>query len=311
MKRAVRNLATVVAFLFLLIPALEAADQAKTNTNSLSPRPDSMTVWQARGTIMETPPYIWVANVGGWANRSTRFTRDGFEFDACCNNGTIHYKVDLTTLESNVKGIWYWSVLLENDGGKPLKKVEDKVKTFKVRPKQAPPKDLAGLFVSEAAAAQVLAQLFWLNPGSKISDFICTGDCARVRESFIPAINRLRAFAIDKGSAASEFPQQAAAWRALASKPPLPEEVRAQRLLAENALKDKQLVKAMIHYEAGLKLYPTWPQGWFNAALIAAELGSYAEAVERMQAYLELVPDAPDAQSARDQIVIWRDKAGQ
>jgi tetratricopeptide (TPR) repeat protein len=201
--------------------------------------------------------------------------------------------------------------LLENDGGKPLKKVEDKVKTYKVKPKGGVPKVYAGLFVSEGAAAKVLAQLFWLNPGSNISDFICTGDCARVSKSFIPAINRLRAFAIDKGSAASEFPQQAAAWRALASKPPLPEEVRAQRLLAENALKEKQLVKAMIHYEAGLKLYPTWPQGWFNAAMIAAELGSYAEAVERMQAYLELVPDASDAQAARDQIVIWRDKAGQ
>jgi hypothetical protein len=45
--------------------------------------------------------------------------------------------------------------------------------------------------------------------------------------------------------------------------------------------------------------------------MIAAELGSYAEAVERMQADLELVPDASDAQAARDQIVIWRDKAGQ
>jgi len=27
-----------------------------------------------------------------------------------------------------------------------------------------------------------------------------------------------------------------------------------------------------------------------------------------MQAYLELVPDAPDAQGARDQIVIWKAK---
>ena len=34
----------------------------------------------------------------------------------------------------------------------------------------------------------------------------------------------------------------------------------------------------------------------------------HAEAIEHMQAYLELVPDAQDAQSARDQIVIWQYK---
>lgn len=107
------------------------------------------------------------------------------------------------------------------------------------------------------------------------------------------------------------FTLQAATWRALPTKPPIPEEVRAQRLLAENAVKEKQLPKALTHYETGLELYPTWPQGCFNAALIAAELGKYADAVEHMQAYLELVPDAPDGQSARDQIIIWRDKAGQ
>jgi hypothetical protein len=27
-----------------------------------------------------------------------------------------------------------------------------------------------------------------------------------------------------------------------------------------------------------------------------------------MQDYLELVPDAPDAQAARDKIIIWKDK---
>jgi regulator of sirC expression with transglutaminase-like and TPR domain len=43
--------------------------------------------------------------------------------------------------------------------------------------------------------------------------------------------------------------------------------------------------------------------------LIAAELGDYADAVEDMQSYLELVPNAPDAQAARDQIDLWQLKA--
>jgi tetratricopeptide (TPR) repeat protein len=78
--------------------------------------------------------------------------------------------------------------------------------------------------------------------------------------------------------------------------------------LAENAVKEKKLDDALEHYELGLDSCYTWPQGHFNAALIAAEIGFYEQAVEHMQSYLELVPDAPDAEAARDQIVIWRDK---
>ena len=45
-----------------------------------------------------------------------------------------------------------------------------------------------------------------------------------------------------------------------------------------------------------------------NAALLCAELGYYSEALHHMRAYLELVPDAPDAQQARDHMVIWEAK---
>lgn len=134
------------------------------------------------------------------------------------------------------------------------------------------------------------------------------GHRAADAQSLADALNRLRSF-VRATDTLRTFPQQAAAWRALASKPPVPEEVRVQRLLAENAVKEKKPEEALSHYETGLELYPTWPQGYFNAALINAELGAYAEAIEYMQAYLELVPDAPDAQAARDQIVIWKYKA--
>ena len=130
-----------------------------------------------------------------------------------------------------------------------------------------------------------------------------------VAPEFASAINRLRAFSQNSSEIRHNFAQQAAMWRALPSKPPLPEEVRTQRLLAENAVKEKQFEKALDYYETGLAILPTWPQGYFNASLIAAELGFYDEAVDHMQTYLELVPDAPDAQSARDQIVIWQSKA--
>jgi tetratricopeptide (TPR) repeat protein len=125
------------------------------------------------------------------------------------------------------------------------------------------------------------------------------------------ALNRLREMAGEQGMALRNFSQAAAEWRALPTKPPIPEEVRAQRLLAETALKEQQAGKALSHYETGVEFYPVWPEGRFNAALIAAELKFYSEAVEQMRAYLELTPDSPDAQSARDQIVIWQDKATQ
>jgi hypothetical protein len=136
-------------------------------------------------------------------------------------------------------------------------------------------------------------------------------DCQESAELAAKAINRLREMAGDQGMTLRNFSQAAAAWRVLSTKPPVPEEVRAQRLLAEAAFKEGKLGKALYHYETGVELYPVWPEGRFNAALISAELKFYVEAVEQMRAYLELAPDSPDAPSARDQIVIWQDKATQ
>lgn len=43
-----------------------------------------------------------------------------------------------------------------------------------------------------------------------------------------------------------------------------------------------------------------------RTALLYAELKYYSEAIHHMRAYLELVPDASDAQQARDQIILWQ-----
>jgi tetratricopeptide (TPR) repeat protein len=106
-----------------------------------------------------------------------------------------------------------------------------------------------------------------------------------------------------------DFQPKAAAWRALPVKPPLNAETDRHRILAENALKEKSMDSAIEHYESALDIQPTWPAGWFNLALLYAEQRNYADATDAMKHYLELVPDASDAQQARDQIVIWEDKA--
>lgn len=60
-----------------------------------------------------------------------------------------------------------------------------------------------------------------------------------------------------------------------------------------------------------MEIQPTWPTGWFDLAMIYAEQKNYADASDAMKHYLELTPDAPDAKSAREQMIIWEDKAKQ
>ncbi len=151
-------------------------------------------------------------------------------------------------------------------------------------------------------SSELLGTIAWATPGEA--------------QAFASAVNRLRSAARgeDQGFLEAdwrEFQQKAAAWRALAVKPAISEDVRKRRLLAENAVAEKRFGEAVEQYEAGLEIDPTWPEGHFNSALLSAELGYYSEATYHMRAYLELVPQAPDAQSARDQIVIWQDKVKQ
>lgn len=122
------------------------------------------------------------------------------------------------------------------------------------------------------------------------------------------AIEELRRRAA-KGSSTSDFHQQAAAWRSQTPKPPAAEGVRVQRLLAEEAVDLKQLDGALNHYELGVEADPMWATGWHNAALLAGELGYFADAAQHIQNYLELMPGADDAQAARDYLEIWKYKA--
>jgi tetratricopeptide (TPR) repeat protein len=109
----------------------------------------------------------------------------------------------------------------------------------------------------------------------------------------------------------AEFQKRAAAWRALPAKPPISDDVKRNRLLAEDAYQQKQFDTAAAEYEAGLEIDPLWAQGHFNAALIYGELKDYDDAVWHMRCYLELLPNAPDAQEARDQMLLWQGKAKQ
>jgi len=108
-----------------------------------------------------------------------------------------------------------------------------------------------------------------------------------------------------------EFKPKAAQWRQLAAKPELPAEAHRHQVLAENAYQSKDIGKTIMEYEAALRAYPLWPEGHYNLATLAGEIGGrpgYDIAIFHMKAYLELLPDAPDARAAKDSIIIWEDK---
>jgi hypothetical protein len=120
----------------------------------------------------------------------------------------------------------------------------------------------------------------------------------------------------DKGGAPQEeavslSTSQIEAWRALAVKPVLPEEVQRYWVAAEDALENKAFQKAAGYYGKGLKVEPLWPQGQYMAAIIESELHQYGRAAVHMKNYLALVPDAKDAKALRDKMYLWEVKAGE
>jgi len=130
-------------------------------------------------------------------------------------------------------------------------------------------------------------------------------------QSFSDAFNRLvyAAHHHEDEQVFATFSAAAKAWRENPAKPPLSPEADRERILGENAIKEKNLESAIEHFENGVGIQPMWPAGWFNLALIYAEETNYADATDRMRHYLELAPDAPDAKDAREQMIIWEDKA--
>jgi hypothetical protein len=150
-------------------------------------------------------------------------------------------------------------------------------------------------------------------PHSKNGDSLCqlaqnVHDCLHAAGWFAAGLNSLHALAASQINL-NDFHERAAAWRALPNKPALSNDLRVLRLAAEDAVKNNKPTEALNYYELGVQQDPTWAQGWFNAAVIAGQLGYYADAAEHMQNYLELDPGAQDAQSAREQIDLWRFKA--
>lgn len=107
-----------------------------------------------------------------------------------------------------------------------------------------------------------------------------------------------------------QFQQKADEWRAAGSKVDVPEEAQRHFVIAQQAFQDKNFQHQADELSAALQIYPTWPAEQFDLALVLGELNRYSEAIQHMQMYLNLAPEAPDAQRAKQQIWIWQDKMG-
>ncbi len=296
MTRVSRSFAVVAVLLVVLAGAASRsaaqrwAKHKSDQAQAVVPQTNSMTVWQARRAVI--PGLKASLSTTAWA-RNRAFSLTIHPESVRVNAGSIEWSADMS----------YWAT---------QSKFASYAGSCVI--------DLRSVGTLEAVSAG-RGQYEVLQDGNNLA-FSCV-DMGEYYEKAIGllgtpseaqalagALNRLRAAARGEdrefqGDAFGEFQQKAAAWRALEVKPAISEEVRRHRLLAEHAVSEKQFDAAVEEYEAGLEIDPTWPEGHFNAALLCAELKYYSEAMDHMRAYLELAPDAPDAQAARDQTIIW------
>ncbi len=272
--------------LFFLMLSFYPARHEKTPPPSPPPVDTSMTVYQALSTI-----------------KSVLQTEDRSDSDYCIN------RQPLQQIVVNSKGFQYLDVGTEDHG------------FWKV------PYSITVVFHFQGTPLLVWQPL--KHGGHEIANWPkqmqfmpaldrWTGSCVGGVRSpqvndFFAAVNRMIWDNSPDGAAArvaaqAAFAQQAAAWRAMAVKPPMPNAAHVHQVLAENAVQEKNGPKAIAEFEAALAIFPTWPNGQFNLALLYGEAGQYVDAIDHMDDYLALVPDAPDAQASRDRIIIWQDK---
>lgn len=95
-------------------------------------------------------------------------------------------------------------------------------------------------------------------------------------------------------------------YRELAVKPVMSAEQR-KLFVQGNALNERlDYTNAIIYYDKALSMDPiSYPAGYYNIALIAGLMERYEMAILNMKKYLLLMPDAPDAVSAQDEIYEW------
>lgn len=86
----------------------------------------------------------------------------------------------------------------------------------------------------------------------------------------------------------------------------IPEEARRHMIrgqeAAETAKSAGDYKEAIIEFEQARTMAPDWPDVYFNLGMVQGTAGNYDEAIENLNKYLALVPNAEDAARVRDTI---------
>lgn len=91
-----------------------------------------------------------------------------------------------------------------------------------------------------------------------------------------------------------------------ASKQPVSEEQRKFIVQANAATQTKEYLQALGYFKQALQINEiSFPDAYFNMALIFAQTRQFDQAILSMKKYLLVLPDSPDARSAQDKIYEW------
>ncbi|MCS7215236.1 MAG: tetratricopeptide repeat protein [Thermodesulfovibrio sp.] len=86
----------------------------------------------------------------------------------------------------------------------------------------------------------------------------------------------------------------------------LRDDARKHFLHAEVLFTNNKFEEAIEELNKASQIQPFNPQIYFNKAVVYEKISEYEKAIENMEVYLQLNPNAPNAQIIRDQIYKWR-----
>jgi hypothetical protein len=151
---------------------------------------------------------------------------------------------------------------------------------------------------------QGMKTYFWLSSSWSQSDAQAAADA--LKTLVLDARSHLDA---SNAAALETFKQTCQGWSAQTA-PAMPDEARQHQATAESDYARSDLDDAGDEYLAAMRIYPCWPEGLHKRAEILGATGWYTGAIDGMRRYLILLPNAPDAQTARNQIAVWQRKMG-
>lgn len=109
-----------------------------------------------------------------------------------------------------------------------------------------------------------------------------------------------------------EFQKAADDYNKMTVKPVITEDQRKYIVQANSFNEEKNYQKALEYYKKANDLNSvSYPQAYYNMALIAGQVKDYRSAILNMKKYLMLVPEAEDARAAQDKIYEWEIKIDQ